>query len=229
MTWGDYVKSSETRTGKDGKERTHAAYARQQMKETINVNFREFERGKEYQLPCDSNVVVHVSRIPLKQGYSLVTSYVMNKRRSPESDIESLMFQVGLRAYAADGSARFIAEHICRKVPAIDEVYFEQRPIFGRGRGCAATWGAAVEGHTTFVASDHIPQYEFPSVSAALEGFDKLHFSMRFMSKATSKGVIIERLRELADTYERWINEKLVASRKMQDVTFREKIGNQVI
>ena len=67
----------------------------------------------------------------------------------------------------------FIAENICREVLAVDEFYFAQRPILGRGRGCAASWGTVVNGRTSYIESECIPEYEFPGVSAALEGFDK--------------------------------------------------------
>lgn len=75
VTWGDYVKSSEKYTGKDEKEHSRAIYTRQPMEETVRVQFKDFTRTKDYQLTCDSNIHVHVSRIPLKGGYSLVTAY----------------------------------------------------------------------------------------------------------------------------------------------------------
>ncbi len=105
---------------------------------------------------------VHISRIPLKNSYSLVTAYVIDKRRNPESDIESLMFQVEVTAYSSDGRSIFIAENICRELLAADEFYFEQRPILGRGRGCAATWGEPVNGRARHAKFDFIP-YEFPA------------------------------------------------------------------
>lgn len=229
ICWGDYVKSSEKRKTKDGKEYDHASYTRQPMKETLTIDFKEFERNKEYALVCDSNVQVHISRIPLKNSYSLVTAYVINKRRNPESDIESLMFQVEVTAYSSDGRSIFIAENICRELLAADEFYFEQRPILGRGRGCAATWGEPVKGRARYVKSDFIPQYEFPGVSAALENFDKFYFSMRFMSKPASKDAIIERLNVLADSYNSWIQQELVDNVKMQDGAFRSEVGNSII
>ena len=105
VTWGDYVKSSEKYTGKDEKEHSRAIYTRQPMEKTVHVQFKDFTRTKDYQLVCDSNVHVHVSRIPLKGGYSLVTAYVINKRKNPANSAEAIMFQVEIKAYAEDGSA----------------------------------------------------------------------------------------------------------------------------
>lgn len=80
-----------------------------------------------------------------------------------------------------------MAEHICRKILAVDEFYFAQRPILGRGRGCAATWKANKNGRASEIVSTFIPEYEFPGVSAALEGFDPFFFSMRTLSVAKKK------------------------------------------
>lgn len=229
VKWGDYIRSTEKRLNKDGKEVSVASFTRHPMADSLTVNFAEFERSKEYKLPIDSNVGIHISRIQLKQGYSLVTAYVINRRTNAENDLESLMFQVDLTAKASDNSNAFIAEHICRDILASDEFYFEQRPILGRGRGCAATWGETVDGRTNYVKSDFIPQYEFPGVSAALGGFDKFYFSMRELAVKTKKDAIIDKLNVLADSYDAWIQGKLVEDQKMSDPAFAEKVGHEVI
>lgn len=229
VTWGDYVKSSEKYTGKDEKEHSRAIYTRQPMEETVHVQFKDFTRTKDYQLVCDSNVHVHVSRIPLKGGYSLVTAYVINKRKNPANSAEAIMFQVEIKAYAEDGSAAFIAEHICREILASDEFYFEQRPIMGRGRGCAAVWDTPVDGRTTYVKSAFIPEYEFPGVSAALDGFDRYFFSTFTMSVKSKKEETIGKLNTLAESYEKWINSTLLGNARMSNPDFKDKIGNKVI
>lgn len=228
VSWGDYSKSSEKKITKEGKEVDVARYTRSPGNETLVVNFSTFDRTTELALPCDTNIHVHISRIHLKNGFSLVTAYIVNKRRNSENDVESMMFQVDIKAYVADGSCAFVAEHICRDVLAADEYYFEQRPIFGRGRGCAATWGEITDGRTKYVKSDFIPQYEFPGVSAALKGFDKFFFSMRFLSIAKKKEEILGRLNVLADSYDAWIQEAIIHDSKMQDSDFVNKIGNNV-
>lgn len=229
VTWGDYVKSTEKVTGKDEKEHSHTIYKRIPESETVHVKFSDFGRTKDYSLVKDSNVHVHVSRIPLKNGYSLVTAYVVNKRSNPSSDVEGLMFQVGIKAHAEDNSAVFIAEHICRDVLSTDEFYFEQRPIMGRGRGCAAVWGKTENGRTDYVEAAFIPEYEYPGVSAALKGFDPKFFSTSQMAVKGKKAETIQKLNTLADSYEKWINDTLVSSSRMSDPKFAEKIGNTVI
>lgn len=229
VCWGDYSKSSRNYTGKDEKEHSRAVYTRIPMKETVRVVFADFSRTNDYPLVCDSNVHVHVSRIPLKGGYSLVTAYVVNKRKNPANSTERLMFQVELKAHAEDGRPVFIAEHICREILAADEFYFAQRPILGRGRGCAAVWDKPVNGKTTSISTAFIPEYEFPGVSAALDGFDQYYFSTLTMSKKAKKDETIGKLKTLADSYDSWITKTLSGSKRMEDQAFRERIGNTVI
>ena len=228
VAWGDYTKAEKT-LNKDGKEISISTYTRHPQKESLQIDLTTFGKNKEYALLCDSNVVLHISKIGLKQGYTLVTAYIINKRQNPESDIAGMMFQVNLRAYSQDQTDIFVAEHICRKILAIDEFYFAQRPILGRGRGCAATWKANNSGRATEISSTFIPEYEFPGVSAALEGFDPFYFSMRNLSVAKKKDEIITRLNVLADSYDKWIQEKLVQDSKMSNTKFRDEIGKSVI
>ena len=229
VSWGDYSKSSDKITDKEGKERSVNIYTRQPMKETVIVDLDSFAKSREYSLPVDSNVILHISKIALKTGYILVTAYIINRRKNAESDIAGMMFQVSLKAYSEDGSSIFFAEHICREILAVDEFYFAQRPILGRGRGCAATWKADENGRAASIESTFIPEYEFPGVSAALEGFDPFYFSMRSLAIAKKKDDIISRLNVLADSYAEWIQNKLVNDAKMADAKFKSEIGDDIV
>lgn len=229
VSWGDYFKTSDTVTDDEENEKEVTCYKRIPQKETVHVDFSDFGKAKEYRLVADSNVCLHVSKIALKTGYSLVTAYVINKRNNSESELEATMFQAEVLAHSADGERIFIAEHICREVLAADEFYFEQRPILGRGRGCAASWGKPVDGKTSYVKSDFIPQYEFPGVSAVIKGLDPFFFSMISLSSKNKKDDIIGKLNVLADSYETWIEDHLIKDPKMADSLFAEEIGESVI
>lgn len=171
----------------DGKEHSKIIYTRIPMTETIELDLSDSNRTKEYKLVSDSNVHLHMSKIGLKGQYSLITVYIVNKRNNPENAAEGMMFQVHLKAYAKDNSYVFLAEHICREILTEDEFYFEQRPILGRGRGCAAVWGEPINGKSTCVESAFIPENEFPGVSAALDGFDEYYFSTSLMASKGKK------------------------------------------
>lgn len=227
--WGDYGKSDEEDPDPEAKKRKKVTYARYQRRETVMVDCTSDEKHREYSLSCDPDVRLYVTRIGLKGGYTLVTAHLTNKRPGTDSDVEAMMFQAGVRAYSVDGGDIFVAEHICREILASDEFYFAQRPILGRGRGCAAVWGKVTDGMTSWVESSFIPEYEFAGVSAALEGLDPFYFSMRLFSASVKKNEIFQRLNILADSYEEWIEGKLVSDEKMRDPAFSQQIGQEVI
>lgn len=234
VSWGDYFKKTEKNVKEDKKtheqrETEKISYCRVSRKEIINVDLNSFLRSREYALSNDSNIKLHVTRFITKKGYSLISVYLMNKRKNSAGFLESLMFQVEIKALSVDGSKIFYSEDICREVLARDEFYFKQRPIFGRGRGCAVVWGEVENGKSSYVKSEFVPEYELPGVSASLEGFDKFFFSMRLLSISKKKEEILGKLETLAGSYEKWINSELVASNYMKDSTFREEIGNDVI
>ena len=229
VTWGDYEKSTDKVVDKEGKEKSVNTYTRIPRKATTEINLNSFARSREYPLVVDSNIVLHISKIALKTGYSLVTAYVINRRKNSESDVAGMMFQVALKAYSATGASIFYAEHICREILAADEFYFAQRPILGRGRGCAATWTVDGNGCASAIESTFIPEYEFPGVSAALKGFDQFYFSMRTLGVAKKKDDIIGRMNVLADAYAEWIQNTLIDDAKMQDNKFKAEIGDDVV
>lgn len=229
VSWGDYVKSSKKYEDEDGKEHSKIIYTRIPMTETIELDLSDSNRTKEYKLVSDSNVHLHMSKIGLKGQYSLITVYIVNKRNNPENAAEEMMFQVHLKAYAKDNSYVFLAEHICREILAEDEFYFEQRPILGRGRGCAAVWDEPINGKSTCVESAFIPENEFPGVNAALDGFDENYFSTSLMASKGKKDEILVKLNTLADSYANWIEKTLKANSRMKDEDFANKIGNNVI
>lgn len=233
VTWGEYLQekqeSEQIEAEKKGRKNGKILYQRVPQKETLYIDCQQMGRSLEFGLQEDSNVRVYVSRIRLKDGYCLYTVHVTNRRPAGANDIDSLMFQTNIRVYSENQKPVFIAEHICREVLAPDEYYFEQRPIFGRGRGCAATWGGVTQGRASYVESDYIPQYEFPGVSASLDGFDQFYFSMRYMAVPGKKDGTFEKLNTLADTYEEWIERKLVSDPKMGNGEFRSKVGDNVV
>ena len=229
VSWGDYIKSREPVEDKEGNEKEKTVYKRIPMSDTVLIIFSEVGRSKEYRLQKDGNIHLHVSRIPLKRGYSLVTVYMVNKRENPADELEGLIFQPEIMVHSENNTPAFYAEDICREVLSADEFYFKQRPVIGRGRGCAATWGKVIDGKTDYVKSDFIPQYEFAGVSPALKGFDRYFFSMRFMAVSKKKAEIIDRLNALADSYENWIDSVLVQDEKMKDHNFRAEVGDNVV
>lgn len=229
VSWGDYLKSTKTELTSKGKEKEVATYSRIKRDDTVVISLSSFEKATDIPLPIDSKVSLHISKMMVKTGYTLVTVYLVNNRTNASNEIESLMFQVHLQACSIDDSMIFVAENICRDVIEEDEVFFEERPIIGRGRGCSASWEPPQNGKTNLIRSDFIPEYHFPSVSASLKGFDDFFFSMISLSASKKKDEIIKKLKVLSESYENWIDKTLRADPRMGDSQFKDKIGDNVI
>ena len=228
VSWGDYTEESEKYTDPEtGKEKNRKVYRRQSKQSTIAVDFASFDRFTTIALPEDSNVYVRVSKIGLKNEYMLVTAYLMNRRPLSDDELPQIMFQAKLEV-CSEGNV-FYAENICREIVSAEEHYYSERPIFGRGRGCAATWDTNALICTNRISTAFIPEYEIPGVSPNIEGFDENHFWMMFMSKPANKEGSIARLTQLADAYDTWIQNNLVHSSMMDDPEFKAKIGDNVI
>lgn len=229
VSWGDYTESSKEQADKDGKKISKEIYIRVPVSESVIINLSEINRSKDYKLKSDSDVHLHVSRIKMKNGYSLVTAYVVNGRKNSIDSVEGIMFQVELSVNAPANEAVFIAENKCRDILNEDEFYYEQRPIMGRGRGCAAMWDFPVEGRCRKIQSSFIPEYEFPGVIPQLDGFDDNYFSTFHMSIPSKKEETIGKLNTLADSYDKWISDVLLGNSRMTDEDFRNKVGNDVV
>ena len=137
------------------------------------------------------------------------------------------MFQTELVVKSIDGSSIFLPEHKCREKEIADEFYYEKRPIYSRGHGCAASWVCKDNGNACEIRSEFIPSHEINAVSPELKNFGGNYFSMRFMSRPNNKVETISRLKALKDEYEEWIND-LSKSDKMKDSSFLSK-GNSII
>lgn len=229
ISWGDYVKSSEKYINDKGEEKTRYLYSRQPMLETIEIDFSAFTKHNDYPLPVDSNLHLYVTKIGLNNGYMLVTLHLTNKRPKGSSALESIIFQAKIEAFSDEMPDCFVAENICRDILSTDEFYYAQRPIFGRGRGCAIMWENLNEKYASKIYTSFIPEYELPGVGATIDGFAKDHFAMNYMARPKYKDETLERLCALSDAYANWITNTLVNDKRMEDLKFKDKIGNEVV
>ena len=225
-SWGDYKKREELVMDEKGKEKKEVCYERIPRSATFEIDLSSFGKHKVFPVEEEPRVQLRVSKIGLKNEYMLVTVYLLNRRLGNEEKTAQIMFQTRIDVYSEDG---FYAESICRQITEAEEHFYSERPIFGRGRGCAASWDPFARDVITHIHTSFIPEYEIPGVSPNIEGFDKNHFWMTFMARPSNKVETIARLNMLADSYERWINEKLKSDPLMADESFKAKIGNQAI
>ena len=103
-----------------------------------------------------------------------------------------------------------------------DEYYYKGRPVYARGRGCAATWEKkAEEINATAIKSSFIPDYEIPSVSAQIDDMPEHAFSMLQMGSPKKKSEVIQNLRTLTEMYGSWITDALTNDEAMHDDKFK--------
>lgn len=232
VKWGQYYKDKlkvENDNNEENKKKSgRTVFIRIQKEEELIVDLGNKNRNTELSLKEDQSIKIKLSQILLKSGTKLVAVYLSNCREtSDDRDFENVMFQAELIVKGINNEPVFEPEHLCRDIEIEDEFYYEKRPIYARGNGCAANWIKSDNEKAIEVRSVFIPAHEINSVSPNLDGFSEDCFSMQFMSKNSKKIEIISRLKTLNDDYFKWID-VLKSNIKMQDRGFKER-GNKII
>ncbi len=212
------------------KKHKHNVYVREQMQDVAEIQLNNGKRSEMITLNANSNIYIYVMKMQLDNGHKMVSVYLHNndKPDGEEKEYEKVMFQVEMLIADDLMSPIFVPEYVCRKVELEDEYYYKGRPVYARGRGCAATWDTLVdEVNATSVRTAFIPDYEIPGVSAQIENMPEHVFSMLQMGLPKKKKEVIENLRLLTTMYGNWITEVLVNDTSMQDEKF--KVTGQAI
>ena len=231
ISWGDYDPEKGTYEDKDGQEHEKTRYRRTGKSESVSISIDEARRGRELSLSIDPSVKVYATCFDLESGYSLVSVYVVNRRSVGRNRVHAIMFQVKLVVSSVDNTKIFVPEGVCRgKQDSIrEEYYYHKRPIYARGRGCAAVWDTDSYTGVSEIESAFIPDYEIPGVSPEIEGFSSDAFSALSMGQEKNRDKTLESLEALADAYEKWIVDAVEKNPEMEKSDFREHIGNPVL
>ena len=229
INWGQYYAEQMqdeivkgTLDNKKKKERT--VYIREQKKEVVNIDFDDFKYSKRIPLNSNSNIYVYVMKMQLNNGYKMVSVYLHNndKASGEEKEYEKVMFPVEMHIAEDRMSPIFVPEYICRKVELADEYYYKGRPVYARGRGCAATWKClTAQVNATVVSTSFIPDHEISNVSAQIDDMPEHAFSMLQMSFPKKKSDVINNLRTLTSMYGDWIDNILFNDNAMKDGKFK--------
>lgn len=205
------------------KKKKRQVYVREQMAETVELNLDDLGRAKTIPLRSNAHIFVYVIQMRLDNGYKMLSVYLHNNNKgSDEKEYERVMFQVELHVSTKDKTAVFIPEYICRKQELEDEYYYKGRPIFGRGRGCAATWNKREDEENAYsIDSTFIPSHEIPGVSAQVKDVPEKAFSMLQLGSPKKKEVSIANLRLLTALYGDWIKNELKENPQMQEPSFQ--------
>ena len=228
---GEVIDGTLEEDAENKRKKKHTVYIREQMNDVVEIDFNQISHSKQIPLESNGNIYIYVMKMQLDNGYKMVSVYLHNNDKSDgdEKEYEKVMFQVEMLITDDLMSPIFVPEYICRKVELEDEYYYKGRPVYARGRGCAATWEKkADEVNATAIKSSFIPDYEIPSVSAQIDNMPEHAFSMLQMGTPKKKVEVIENLRTLTVMYGSWITDILVNDDAMQDDKFKG-IGCSII
>lgn len=139
---GEVIDENLEEDAENKKKKKHTIYIREQMNDVVEIDFNEMGRSKQISLESNGNVYIYVMKMQLDNGYKMVSVYLHNNDMSDgdEKEYEKVMFQVEMLIADDLMSPIFVPEYLCRKVELEDEYYYKGRPVYARGRGCAATW-----------------------------------------------------------------------------------------
>ena len=221
---GEVIDGTLEEDAENKKKKKHTIYIREQMNDVVEIDFNQMGRSKPIPLESNGNIYIYVMKMQLDNGYKMVSVYLHNNDKSDgdEKEYEKVMFQVEMLIADDLMSPIFVPEYLCRKVELEDEYYYKGRPVYARGRGCAATWEKkAEEINATAIKSSFMPDYEIPSVSAQIDDMPEHAFSMLQMGSPKKKSEVIENLRTLTEMYGSWITDILTKDEAMQDDRFK--------
>lgn len=225
---GEVIDETLEEDAENKKKKKHTIYIREQMNNVVEIDFNLMGRSKQIPLESNGNIYIYVMKMQLDNGYKMVSVYLHNNDKSDgdEKEYAKVMFQVEMLIADDLMSPIFVPEYLCRKVELEDEYYYKGRPVYARGRGCAATWEKkAEEINATAIKSSFIPDYEIPSVSAQIDDMPEHAFSMLQMGSPKKKSEVIQNLRTLTEMYGSWITDALTNDEAMHDDKFKASIN----
>lgn len=184
-------------------------FYREAKQEEIIINFNEKERNKRIPFPSNPRLFFYViSRITNKK-YRMVTVYIQNCDKGGKSipEWQNAMYQTELIVTGVNNESCFIAEYICRENELEDEYFYKSRPVFARGRQCAAEWENPDSlTNATLIKSSFIPSHEIAGVKADIDGFEEHAFSTYKLMFPANKEKTIIQLSNLVNNYDNWIS-----------------------
>lgn len=214
MQWADYHHEEEE--GKHFFKRSP-----QKFDTKINIEKSDVE-GKH----IDKNIYLSWLVHKMSNGTKMVSVYVENRRKDVKDNIEKHIFQVELML-TGNGEPIFLSENLAYGKKNEDDYFYNKKPIFSRGYGCAAVWDEVSGNCAAVVKTDFLPEQEVNGMDADLEKFNG-YFSMLEFSKPENKQRILDKLNNIIEDYRLWVA-RLEIHEYMKDENYlsigREKIG----
>ena len=139
----------------------------------------------------------------LDTGYKMISVYIENRRNQVKDNVEKHIFQVELEITSDEEV--FVSENIAYGKQEEEDYFYNRKPIFSRGYGCAAVWKDVVGNCVKSIKTDFLPEKEINGMDADLEKF-KDYFSMLEFSLPENKEIIIDKLQSILGDYALWIS-----------------------
>lgn len=218
IKWADYV---HVENEKDGSKTHSFKRLPKTFKKNINISKSNLEG-----VLLEKSIYLSWLTHRLKNKNKMVSIYIENRRTEGLDTTNKHIFQVEMKLEGKDEKEIFLSESLAYKKSEPDDYFYNKKPIFSRGYGCAAIWRGVI-GHTArYVKADFLPSQEVNGMDADLINF-KNYFSMLDFSKTENREETINKISELLNDYATWIA-RLDTHEYMKDENYTE-IGQEKI
>lgn len=205
--WGKYSSSKKFDSEKD---KQVTVWTRQVETFHEKIDMQSFEDKKEIEITKDVFLVVNKKKLQNTKAM-LVSIFLTNKEVNKNSN--HAMFQCELILHHEENTRLFLCENQARRdKDNFEEFLYRNKPVFAKGFGCAVSWREIDRNYAAELYSEFIPTHEVESMSTDLP-FDKNYgplsedyFSIKAFAEENNKGNSIDKLNNLANRYENWIN-----------------------
>ncbi len=205
MKWADYL-------GREEEGKFSFLRIPKEFKENINVKSSNIS-GIHIEKDIYLSWIVH----NLDTGYKMISIYLENRRYKIKDYVAKNIFQVELEVF--NDELGFVSENLAYGMKEEEDYFFNKKPIFSRGYGCAATWNNPNGNTVKRIKSDFIPEKEINGVDLNLDKYEG-YFSMLEFSKPEKRESSFQRLEEILGDYALWIN-RLESHEYMKDEDYK--------
>jgi hypothetical protein len=216
--WGKYAKSKRYDEEKD---KDVAIWVRFSESGEKTIDLKKIEIKSEFEIA--ENIFLVINKRQVKNTDNFLLSVFLSNRTVDKNSNHGL-FQCELEVYHEHGEKIFLAENYARRDSGkFEEFLYRHKPIFAKGFGCAALWEEHDDVFAASLRTEFIPSHEVGSMSTELPK-DKIFgdlpngfFSIKSLAEELDSEKVIQKLNNLADRYENWINDLPVESVQDRD------------
>lgn len=139
---GEVVDGTLEEDAENKRKKPQRVYVREQEEEQVEIDLSTIGRSGELKLQKNPCVSLYIIQMELKNEYKMISVYIHNNDKAGKGDkeYEKVLFQVHMDLSDGNKSPIFMPEYECRDTGLEDEYYYQGRPVYARGRGCAAKW-----------------------------------------------------------------------------------------